>query len=374
MTARLRPFVFLIAISVCAIVVYDVRIRREMVDFITWRRAVVRGLDAEPLYRPEDGHYQFKYLPMFALLMAPFGWLDPETGKMVWFAIEVVLLVALVRWSVAALPERRLSQRTLVWFAIVLMAKFYAHELLLGQTNLLLAVLILSGLLAVQNARPMTAGGLIGLAVFVKPYALILFPWLLVTQRWPAAAMAAGVVAIGLLLPSVVYGWSGNLDLLGEWLRTVRDSTASNLLNNDNVSIAAMWAKWVGPGSLATGCASLTIVGAAGIGDRRLAAKAGGGCARIPRERAADAPHSPPLAAGLGLRAVTGHAGRRLPRGSLAGVHEILAVGVRRCARADESDDVRHHGPRTVRPVHGAVPDQRVRPGHRRGPGSRALG
>ncbi len=31
--------------------------------------------------------------------------------------------------------------------------------------------------------------------------------------------MAAGVVAIGLLLPSVVYGWSGNLDLLGEWLR-----------------------------------------------------------------------------------------------------------------------------------------------------------
>ena len=262
MTARLRPFVFLIAISVCAIVAYDVRIRHEMVDFMTWRRAVVRGLDAEPLYRPEDGHYQFKYLPMFALLMAPFGWLDPETGKMVWFAIEVVLLVALVRWSVAALPERRLSQRTLVWFAIALMAKFYAHELLLGQTNLLLAVLLLSGLLAVQNARPMTAGGLIGLAVFVKPYALILFPWLLVTQRWPAAATAVGVVAIGLLLPSVVYGWSGNLDLLREWLRTLRDSTTPNLLNNDNVSIAAMWAKWVGPGSLATGFASLTIVGA----------------------------------------------------------------------------------------------------------------
>ena len=85
---------------------------------MTWRRAVLRGLGAEPPYRPEDGHYQFKYLPMFALMTAPFAWLDPETGKMVWFAIEVVLLVALVRWSVAALPERRLSKRTLVWFAI----------------------------------------------------------------------------------------------------------------------------------------------------------------------------------------------------------------------------------------------------------------
>src|SRR4029077_14571422 len=130
--------------AVCAIVVYNVRIRREMVDFMTWRRAGVRSLGAEPLYPPEDGHYQFKYLPMFALLMAPFAWLAPETGKTVWFAIEVVLLVALVRWSVAALPERRLSQRALVCFVIVLMAKFYAHELLLGQTNLLLAVLILA--------------------------------------------------------------------------------------------------------------------------------------------------------------------------------------------------------------------------------------
>lgn len=262
MTSRLRPFVLLIAIAVCAIVAYDVRIRHEMVDFLTWRRAVVRGLDAEPLYRPDDGHYQFKFLPMFALLMAPFGRLDPETGKAVWFGIEVVLLVSLVRWSINALPERRLSERTLVWFALILMAKFYAHELLLGQINLLLAVLILSGLVAVRRAWPMTAGSLIGLAVFVKPYALILFPWLFVTQPWPAAATAAGVVAIGLVLPSVVYGWSGNLDLLGDWWRTVGDSTAPNLLNNDNVSIASMWAKWVGPGALATGCAALTIVGA----------------------------------------------------------------------------------------------------------------
>ena len=99
-----------------------------------------------------------------------------------------------------------------------------------------------------------------GLAVFVKPYALILVPWLLVTQRWPAAAMAAVIVVAGLLLPAVVYGWSGNLDLLGGWLRTVSDSTMPNLLNNDNVSIASMWAKWLGPGSLASGLAWLTIV------------------------------------------------------------------------------------------------------------------
>ena len=38
-------------------------------------------------------------------------------------------------------------------------------------------------------------------------------------------------------------------DLLRGWLSTVTESTAPNLLGNDNVSIAAMWAKWLGLGA-----------------------------------------------------------------------------------------------------------------------------
>ena len=260
MSARLRLFV-LLALTLLAGVVYTVRIRHEMVDFVIWRRAAVRSIHAEPLYRPEDGHYQFKYFPASALMMAPFGVLDRETGKALWFAISVGLLALLLRWSIAALPERRLSQGILLGFAIVLMAKFYAHELVLGQVNLLLGALLLMSLLSIQIGRPLIAAGLVGVAVFIKPYALILVPWLLVTQGWPAAVMAAGVVALGLLLPAVMYGWSGNLDLLRGWLHTVTDSTLPNLLGNDNVSIAAMWAKWLGPGSVASTLAWLTVAG-----------------------------------------------------------------------------------------------------------------
>jgi arabinofuranan 3-O-arabinosyltransferase len=260
MRANLRLVAFLI-FTLLAIAVYTTRIRHEMIDFITWRQAAVRGLHAEPLYRVEDGHYQFKYFPLFALLMAPFGALDEDTGKVLWFAVLLALLAALLRWSVAALPDRRLSPPILLLITIVLMAKFYAHELLLGQANLLLGALLLAALVAVQSERRLTAGALVGLAVFVKPYALILFPWLFVARGWRAAAMAIVVVAVGLLLPAAVYGWNGNLDLLRAWLRTVSGSTAPNLLGNDNVSIAAMWAKWLGPGSLASGLAWLTVVG-----------------------------------------------------------------------------------------------------------------
>lgn len=257
---RLRPLA-LLALMLLAIVFYTTRIRHEMIDFTVWQRSVERGLHAEPLYRLEDGHYQFKYFPAFVMMMAPFGLVDQDTGKLLWFAALIALLVALLRWSVMALPDRRLSQSTLLMFAIVLMAKFYARELLLGQTNLLLGVYLVAALLAVQRQQRVVAGALVGAAVFVKPYALILIPWLLVAQGWPAATTAVGIVALGLLLPAVIYGWNGNMDLLRGWLQTVSDSTGPNLLGNDNVSIAAMWAKWLGPGSLASGLAWLTIAG-----------------------------------------------------------------------------------------------------------------
>ena len=264
MTARLRGLLVLVLI-VIGVVAYIARIQYEMVDFITWRQSAVRALQAEPLYRPEDGHYQFKYLPMFALVMAPLGALSQDVGKIIWYALSVGFLAALLRWSVVALPVRRLSQLTLVVITIILMAKFYVHELLLGQTNLLLGVLLAGALLAVQRDRALGAGALVGAAVFVKPYALILVPWLLVAKGWRAIAMAASVVAVGLLLPAVVYGWIGNLDLLRGWLRTVTDSTVPNLLGNDNVSIAAMWAKWVGPGSFATVLTLATLVSIAAL-------------------------------------------------------------------------------------------------------------
>ena len=258
MATRLRAVTFL-ALTVVALVFYQARLRHEMIDFVTWRQAVVRALDAEPLYRAEDGHYQYKYFPLFAIVMAPFGLVDRETGKLLWFGVLIGLLVAVIRWSITALPDRRLSQRVLMWAAIVLMAKFFAHELLLGQTNLLIGGLLLAALVALQRGHRAAAGTFVGLAVFVKPYALILVPWLLVTQAWPAAAMTALVVVAGLLMPAAVYGWGGNVELLQGWLRTVSDSTLPNLLNNDNVSIASMWAKWLGPGSTASTLAWLTV-------------------------------------------------------------------------------------------------------------------
>ena len=88
--------------------------RAELVDFVVPRTAAVRYLAHEPLYRPDDGHYQYKYLPAFALLMVPFTWVPKEVAEVAWFTLTVAMACAFVRLSLSALPDRRLSARVLV--------------------------------------------------------------------------------------------------------------------------------------------------------------------------------------------------------------------------------------------------------------------
>jgi hypothetical protein len=254
----LRPLAWPLVIVTLASVAYVARIQSEMVDFDVYRRAATRALVAEPLYRESDGHYQYKYLPAFALVMAPFARLDPEAAKVIWFALSVGLLSALVRWSVRSLPERRKSERALIWLTILFMGKFYVRELNLGQTNILLAVILVGALLAVQVDQMGLAGALVSVGIFVKPYAIVLLPWLALSAGLTGVLVAAVVLAIGLILPAAVYGWSGNLAEIAGWYRTVTDTTAPNLLIPENVSFATMWAKWIGPGSTATRLAIVT--------------------------------------------------------------------------------------------------------------------
>ncbi len=204
-----------------------VRVKRgELVDFAVPRTAATRFAAHEPLYRPEDGHFQYKYLPLFAQLMVPFTWVSKEVAEFTWFAATVAMTWAFVRLSLAALPDRRRPAQALVWLTLLLTGKFLVKELALGQFNLPVALLLLGAVIAAQHGRGFTAGASIAAGVFVKPYALVLVPWLAWTHGWRPLVPFGLVLAGGLLLPAAAYGWNGNLTLLHEWYRTVTGTTS----------------------------------------------------------------------------------------------------------------------------------------------------
>ena len=257
--ARRRALWILAAAAVIG-TIYVVRIADRMPDFEVYQRAGIRALDAEPLYRADDGHYQFKYLPAFAIAAIPVGALPDAGARAVWFAGSFLLLVLLLALSLAILPERRTTGTVLVACTSVLMAKFYAHELELGQVNILMTALVVAAAWCMRRGAEPAAGLLIAAAIVVKPYAVLFLPYLAARRRIGSIATAGGGLLAALLLPAVVYGFNGNAALLLEWWATVSGTTAPNLVDFNNVSAMSVFTRALGAGRVANVLALALVV------------------------------------------------------------------------------------------------------------------
>jgi alpha-1,2-mannosyltransferase len=247
-TARLAPGAILLGALVA---LFAYKIAAKMPDFEVYWRAGSRAAAAEPLYREEDEHFRLKYLPAFAIVAIPAAMLPLPAAKAIWFGTSVALIPVLLALSVGLMPTRRRPAWALALITFVLMAKFYGHELVLGQVNVPFAVIVIAGVQLIAGRRAVAGGLLFALAMIIKPYAVLFLPWLAAARAMRALAAAAAGLLAALVLPLPLYGWQGTVALHADWWRTVTESTAPNLLNADNVSVAAMYAKWFGGGTLA---------------------------------------------------------------------------------------------------------------------------
>ena len=270
-----RLIVGMAALLAVAAIVYFLRLSHRLDDFEVYARAASRALAGESLYRAEDGHWLFKYLPAFAVLAMPIGLVPVQVAKPLWFLVSVATLVPLLAMTVAILPVRRRPSWVLVVATIVVMGDLYGHELRLGQTNLFLTTAVVGALLAIRRARfepgatagrrEMLAGALMVVAVVLKPYAVLFLPWLVGRRQRPAVMAAVVGMLIVLLLPVARYGFASALWLHVDWWHTVTTSVEPNLFNIDNVSWLAMYSRWFGAGALAQTVTTTTILAAAAV-------------------------------------------------------------------------------------------------------------
>lgn len=257
MTQRLKPIGIALLLGL-AVWVFVYKAAPRMPDFEVYWRAAARAAQGAPLYRPDDGHFQFKYLPAFAVLAIPIGVVPLPPAKLIWFAVSVALLVLLLQMNARLPPSPRKTRGWLIAILVVVFGKFYAHELVLGQVNLLFAVVATAALLAMRAGRESGAGALVAAAIVIKPYAVLFLPWLVARGKIRSIATASAGLVVALLLPIVRYGVEGNVVLHREWWRTVTETTAPNLSVYDNISLAAMYFRMVGPGELSATLAYAT--------------------------------------------------------------------------------------------------------------------
>lgn len=254
--AGLRPLLLPLVLIGVALTLFNLRVGDAMGDFDVARAAGRRAIAALPLYEGAATTPTFTDLPIVAVAMAPLAIAGHDAARIGWFALSCACLVLLLRWSVIGLPARRWSERTLVFIAVVLLAKFYLLDLTMGQTDLLLALLLVAGLGAVQLEAAVLAGITLGLAALLHPLVLITVPWVAAAAGLRAGATSLAVVLGGLALPAVFYGWAGNLAQLAAWWRL----PVIMPVEVGNVSLAALWIGWIGAGSIAALLAAITAM------------------------------------------------------------------------------------------------------------------
>ncbi len=219
--------------------------RFAMVDFQVFYNAGQRVLHGENLYRHvEDGFYEYKYGPAAAFLFSPFALL-PRTAASVayWLLLAGVLTgnlflcLCLVRPDYRMLPPARVN--AVVLLVALTEATHLIAELHLGQVNQVLLGLYLFMALALMKRRAVAFALAMAVSLYLKPFALIFVPYLLLKRRHRELAwVAAFAIALG-LAPVLVFGSAKLGAQYRGWMDAIAGEAASkaDLLRPGNHSL-----------------------------------------------------------------------------------------------------------------------------------------
>ncbi len=199
--------------------------RGWMHDFRVYWGAADALLHSGPVYGVSHGLDSgvFKYAPVMALFFVPLAMLPYPLAA----AIQFAVIVAAFLWASLA-SDRLLRGRLLngrgISFAVLslggLVTVVHLHrELHLGNINMLLLAVLLLAIERMLQGKAVLAGVLFGVAMLAKPHFVVLFPLLLLRQRWTELGLALLTAVAGLLLPMLFLGADRNWALHSDWLQ-----------------------------------------------------------------------------------------------------------------------------------------------------------
>ncbi|MGA2586394.1 MAG: glycosyltransferase family 87 protein [Candidatus Aminicenantales bacterium] len=220
-------------------------VKHDMSDFGVCIKNGKRIVDGETLYPGEeiDKHLQFKYAPVSALFYAPLSRLPVETAKIIWYYLELILLFAVFWISYRLLPSRGAGPWFVMGLSLLVFLKYIGREIELGQVNILIIFLLITMLALSMKEKDLWAGGLWGISLIFKPYALVFLPYFILRKRFKLVASGLAVLFAGMLLPALFYGFAGNLTVLKEWALTLSKSTPGLMIVVDNASFYSFLTK-----------------------------------------------------------------------------------------------------------------------------------
>ena len=199
MTAALtRRWLLALYVGSAALVTLQQAVLGRSNNFRVFRSASLNLFAGRDLYaaHPEQHFDFYKYSPTFALLFAPLAYLPFALAFLCWSLLNALLLwYALDR----LLPERPATVALALVYLEVLFAMQY------GQSNALVAALLILAFVALEQGRQGRAAALVGVDAFIKIFPLAGLSFALFHPRRARFALLAAAALVGLaLLPLAV--------------------------------------------------------------------------------------------------------------------------------------------------------------------------
>ncbi len=177
------------------------------------------------------------YAPLVPFILAPIADVGVQTWRIVWGVIQFALIVLFAELIQRLLKKSgaTASPRRVLVYALVFGSAPVARSMVLGQTSVLIAVLLWAGVYARFFEKRASAALTIGMAIFVKPF-LALAELVSLARRQTASVLGSIGIAVALMLVSVVaVGIPSNI----EYVNLLRTLSSSQTAFSGNQSLFA---------------------------------------------------------------------------------------------------------------------------------------
>ncbi|MGC8787563.1 MAG: glycosyltransferase family 87 protein [Anaerolineae bacterium] len=155
--------------------------------------------------------------PPVGLLLAPLALFDYPTAAAIWLGVELLCLVAAVYLVSCALDARFSVLATFVIGAFLLLWHPFWQELLWGQLQVPMLVVLAGSWLALRKGHSLLGGAFTGLALLLKPVPWPVLLLFVMWKDWHALAGAVLVILVGYVAAGLLVG----LDTLLRYFTTV---------------------------------------------------------------------------------------------------------------------------------------------------------
>lgn len=223
-------------------------------DFEVYYKAAERIVQSHNLYQiSADDYYIFKYSPTSAIYFIPFIIFPFAIAKYVYWLFLTSILVSgfylcikILKPSLYQIQNVR-SINTITLLAALILAIHYLRELHLGQVNYLLLYLFILALYCYKKQKRILISLILAISIFIKPFALIFLPFLLIKKKYLELFIFAGFCLLLFLLPFLFYNSvATTLNQYHLWFNELLTelSHKQGLLENANHTIFSVFARY----------------------------------------------------------------------------------------------------------------------------------